>query len=120
MAISLLPWLAKILASVPEKGKFASEILSFPFSTGIKCPKCKEGEVVERFSPKSKKKFYACSRYPDCDFISKYEPIDMKCPSCSHYYVEARFKKVDDQWVKYLRCPECKEVFDFPDDKKEE
>jgi len=89
-----------------------------PFSTGIKCPKCKEGEVVERFSPKSKKKFYACSRYPDCDYISKYEPIDMKCPSCGHYYVEARFKKVDDEWVKYLRCPECKETFDIPKDKE--
>lgn len=91
-----------------------------PISTNITCPKCKEGEIVERFSPKSKKKFYACSRYPDCDYISKYEPINTKCPSCGHYYIEARYKKVDDEWVKYLRCPECNEIFDIPEEKKDE
>ena len=90
-----------------------------PFSTGISCPKCKEGEVVERFSPKSKKKFYACSRYPDCDYISKYEPVNQKCISCGHDYLEARFKKVDGEWVKYLKCPECNESFDLPEEKEE-
>ncbi|MFC2130066.1 type I DNA topoisomerase [Bacteroidota bacterium] len=88
-----------------------------PFTTGINCPKCKEGAVVERFSPKSKKKFYGCSRYPDCDYISKYEPVNKKCPSCGHYYIETHFKKVDEEWVKYHRCPECKEAFDIKEEK---
>ncbi|RUM42338.1 MAG: type I DNA topoisomerase [Desulfurobacterium sp.] len=38
-----------------------------------KCPKCSEGDVVERRSKKGKK-FYGCSRYPDCDFISNKPP----------------------------------------------
>ena len=38
-----------------------------------KCPKCGEGDVVERKSKKGKK-FYGCSRYPECDFISNKPP----------------------------------------------
>ncbi|HSP88573.1 MAG TPA: type I DNA topoisomerase, partial [Ignavibacteriaceae bacterium] len=34
---------------------------------GISCPKCKQGEIVERKS-KRNKVFYGCSRYPECDF----------------------------------------------------
>ncbi len=34
-----------------------------------KCPKCGEGEIVERRSKKGKK-FYGCSRYPECDFTA--------------------------------------------------
>lgn len=36
---------------------------------GIKCPKCKEGEVVSR-KTKRGRTFYGCNRYPDCDFAS--------------------------------------------------
>jgi len=35
-----------------------------PITLGIKCPKCGEGEIVERKAQKSRKKFYGCSRYP--------------------------------------------------------
>ena len=38
-------------------------------SIGVTCPKCNEGEVVERKSKKNRI-FYGCSQYPDCDFIS--------------------------------------------------
>ncbi len=38
-----------------------------------KCPKCGEGDVVERRSKKGKK-FYGCSRYPECDFVSNKPP----------------------------------------------
>ena len=38
-----------------------------------KCPKCGEGDIVERRSKKGKK-FYGCSRYPECDFISNKPP----------------------------------------------
>ncbi|TSC90872.1 MAG: DNA topoisomerase I [Parcubacteria group bacterium Licking1014_17] len=37
--------------------------------TGFKCPKCKEGDVVERKSRGRGKPFYGCSRYPDCNFL---------------------------------------------------
>ena len=39
----------------------------------MKCPKCREGEVVKK---KSKwKEFYGCSRYPDCDWKSWKNPV---------------------------------------------
>lgn len=36
---------------------------------GLKCPKCKEGEVIARRTKRGKI-FYGCNRYPDCDFAS--------------------------------------------------
>jgi DNA topoisomerase-1 len=46
-------------------------------TTGIKCPKCGEGELIRRKAGKGKMKgrfFYGCSRYPDCDFVSWKKP----------------------------------------------
>ena len=46
-------------------------------TTGIPCPKCAEGELVRRKVTKGKTKgrfFYACSRYPDCDFVAWKKP----------------------------------------------
>jgi len=37
--------------------------------TGIKCPKCEKGEVIER-KTKRRKSFWGCSRYPDCDYAT--------------------------------------------------
>lgn len=48
--------------------------------TGIKCPKC-EGELVQRRSKRGKK-FFGCSRYPECNFVSWDEPVKDTCPEC--------------------------------------
>ena len=40
-----------------------------PVATGIKCPHCEKGYIVERVSKKGRtkgKKFYACDQYPKC------------------------------------------------------
>lgn len=42
-------------------------------SLGISCPKCGEGEVIEKKTKKGRK-FYGCSRYPDCDYASWKKP----------------------------------------------
>jgi DNA topoisomerase I len=39
----------------------------------IRCPECKEGDVVKRKSKKGNV-FYACNRYPDCEFTSSSLP----------------------------------------------
>jgi len=44
---------------------------------GIKCPDCKDGDVIERRSKKGKM-FYGCSRYPDCKFVSWTRPAPPK------------------------------------------
>ncbi|MEO2064990.1 MAG: type I DNA topoisomerase, partial [Desulfurobacteriaceae bacterium] len=66
---------------VIKKGKFGRFIAcsnypkckyTEPLTFG-KCPKCGEGDIVERKSKKGKV-FYGCSRYPDCDFVSSKPP----------------------------------------------
>ena len=44
---------------------------------GIKCPDCKDGDVIERRSKKGKM-FYGCSRYPNCKFVSWTRPAPPK------------------------------------------
>ena len=61
-------------------------------TTGVKCPKCGEGEVIQRKS-KYGKIFYGCNKYPDCDFVSWNEPVEEKCPECGQYLVKKITKK---------------------------
>lgn len=68
---------------------------------GVSCPKCKEGEVIERKSKKGRI-FYGCDKYPDCDFVSWDKPIGRDCPKCEHYLVETRKGKN----VK-VKCSNC-------------
>lgn len=48
-----------------------------PKSTGLKCPECKEGELVERRVSKGRargKIFWGCSRYPNCKHATWEDP----------------------------------------------
>lgn len=62
-------------------------------SSGVKCPKCGKGEIIERVSKKGKI-FYACNKYPDCKFALWDKPINEKCPKCSSLLVKSRENKV--------------------------
>lgn len=84
-----------------------------PISSGVTCPKCNEGSLIERFSPKTKKKFWGCSNYPKCDFLTNYEPINQKCPKCEHYYLEYRYRKINGGYEKYINCPHCRQHFEI-------
>ena len=59
---------------------------------GVKCPTCKEGEIVERKS-KKRRIFYGCERYPECEFVSWDKPIERPCPKCNELLVEKKVKK---------------------------
>ena len=61
-------------------------------TTGVPCPKCGKGEVIQRKS-KYGKIFYGCNKYPDCDFVSWNEPVKEKCPDCGAYLVKKITKK---------------------------
>jgi DNA topoisomerase-1 len=54
----------------------------------VKCPKCTEGDLVEKRS-KRRKIFYGCNRYPDCDFALWEKPNGESCPKCKHLLVFA-------------------------------
>ncbi|MCV3425500.1 type I DNA topoisomerase [Campylobacter sp. CNRCH_2016_0050h] len=68
---------------------------------GVKCPSCQEGEIVERFSKRGK--FYGCSAYPKCNYISKYKPSEEKCSKCSETLIIKELKKGT-----FLECLKCK------------
>lgn len=46
--------------------------------TGVKCPKCKKGEIIERENKKGQI-FYGCSEYPKCDYIEGDKPKNVNC-----------------------------------------
>jgi len=50
-------------------------------STGVVCPTCKEGELVEKYSTKRRRTFYSCNRYPDCRYAISDKPEQL-CPAC--------------------------------------
>ncbi|MFC6314941.1 type I DNA topoisomerase [Lapidilactobacillus achengensis] len=58
---------------------------------GVECPKCHQGQVLERKSKKNRI-FYGCSRYPECDFVSWDKPVGRDCPVCQHYLVDKKVK----------------------------
>lgn len=53
-----------------------------PKDLNMKCPKCKNGDVVTKRSKKGL--FYGCSSYPKCDFASWNKPLDIKCEKCGY------------------------------------
>ena len=61
--------------------------------TGVGCPECGKGKIVERKSKRGKV-FFGCDRYPDCSFVLWNRPVPRACPNCkSPYLVEKTTKK---------------------------
>ncbi|UZE93457.1 MAG: type I DNA topoisomerase [Candidatus Nealsonbacteria bacterium] len=60
---------------------------------GIKCPKCKKGEIVEKRTKKGKI-FYGCSNWPNCDFATWYKPTGKICPKCNFPLIETKRKQI--------------------------
>lgn len=67
----------------------------------VKCPSCEDGEIVERKS-KTKRLFYGCNQYPECEFVSWDKPISRPCPKCSELLVEKKLKKGVQ-----IQCTKC-------------
>ncbi len=61
-------------------------------STGVKCPKCGQADIVERKSKKGTV-FFGCNRYPECDFTLWNEPTGEVCPDCGALLVKKVLKK---------------------------
>lgn len=59
---------------------------------GVTCPTCKEGQVVERRS-KTRRIFYGCDQYPECEYVSWDKPVARPCPKCDSTLVEKKSKK---------------------------
>lgn len=70
-------------------------------TTGVKCPKCGKGEIIEKVSKKGKR-FYACNNYPDCDYAIWDPPTGEICPECGELLVHKKNRNVDE-----IRCENC-------------
>ncbi|MGP1486018.1 MAG: type I DNA topoisomerase [Campylobacter sp.] len=66
----------------------------------VPCPKC-GGVLVERISKRGK--FYGCSNYPKCNFLSNHEPVLEKCEECGGDMIKKELKKGT-----FHECTKCK------------
>jgi DNA topoisomerase-1 len=98
-----------LIVKMGRKGRFAAcpgypECKhSEPLKTGVKCPRegC-DGDIVERQSKKGRT-FFACNRFPDCDYTLWEQPLPEPCPRCGHpFLVAGKGAQRGRQ-----RCPEC-------------
>ncbi len=58
------------------------EPIERPTDTGVRCPECGKGTLVQRKSRRGKV-FYSCSTYPACNYAVWNEPIEEPCPKCN-------------------------------------
>ena len=79
-----------------------------PISTGVKCPICGEGEIVERVSGRGRSrgvKFYACDRYPTCKTTYSGIPLSEKCSICGAPMIEVtQVNPETKEETKIIRC----------------
>lgn len=82
----------------------------------VPCPEC--GKPIVAKKSKKGKKFFGCSGYPDCTFVSWYEPVKEKCPKCNSYMV----LKYSKSKGKYIQCSnsECDYKEEIKEENKEE
>jgi DNA topoisomerase-1 len=57
------------------------EPLEKPEDTGVRCPQCRQGNLLKRKSRRGKI-FFSCERYPDCDYAIWNQPLALPCPQC--------------------------------------
>jgi len=101
---------------IVDLDKAGDEMLSYKagISTGKKCEKCGQGELLERISRHGF--FLGCSRYPDCDFIQDLSPElpeqaegEAKVEICDNCGKEMAIKR--GRFGVFLACtgyPDCK------------
>lgn len=77
------------------------EPLEKPADTGVTCPKCNHGSILQRKSRKGKI-FYSCGDYPKCDYALWNEPIAKACPQCSWPILTVKESK---KFGRQILCP---------------
>lgn len=78
------------------------EPLEKPKETGVPCPKCGKGHLIERKS-RYGKLFYSCNTYPDCDYATWNPPVVETCPNCQWPVLTIKTTK---RWGVEKVCPQ--------------
>ena len=63
-----------------------------PVPTGVHCPDCEAGEIMEKRS-RTGRTFYSCNRYPQCKFATWERPVPEPCPECNAPFVVEKTTK---------------------------
>ncbi len=78
--------------------------------SGVKCPKCEVGDLVERRTRKGGRIFWGCNKFPKCKTATWNKPVGI-CEKCGGLKVEGKEEKI--------LCMECdKEMFGKKTSKK--
>ena len=83
---------------------------SFMVKVGVNCPRCHEGELVEKRTRRGRI-FFSCSRYPECEFATWQRPLPQPCPNCGGMLTEAGRSEA--------KCIECGGTFPRPENPEE-
>lgn len=75
-----------------------------PFSTGVACPRCGKGMLVEKSSRKGKL-FYSCDQYPQCDYAVWDWPVAEACPECGSPILVIKSTRAKGR---HIACPNPK------------
>jgi len=81
---------------------------------GVKCPLCKDGELVEKKARKGNT-FYGCSNYPKCKFTSANKPLAEKCPKCGNEHLVEKYLKSGP----VIACPNKECDYERPNENAE-
>ncbi|MEW5945009.1 MAG: type I DNA topoisomerase [bacterium] len=78
-----------------------------PYIGDFRCPnKGCDGMITKKLT-KKRRAIYGCTRYPNCDFISWYPPVEETCPKCGTFLIR---KKTKTRLVFQCASPECGSV----------
>ncbi len=70
--------------------------LKTPLDTGVTCPECKKGTLLQREGKTRRSKgmiFYGCSRFPKCNYTLRDRPYPEPCPKCGAPFVVLKTEK---------------------------
>jgi len=77
-----------------------------PLALGVKCPQPEcGGDLVQKRTRKGRS-FYACGRYPQCEFALWDRPVNKACPTCSAPFLIEKISKQDGRSVQ-CRNEDC-------------
>jgi len=80
------------------------EPLEQPKDTGVECPECHKGKLMQRKS-RYGKVFFSCSTYPDCKYAVWNPPLAQPCAKCKWPITTLKTTK---RRGTELVCPNCK------------
>lgn len=86
------------------------EPLEKPRDTGVVCPVCQKGSLLERKS-RFGKLFYSCNTYPACTYAVWNPPLNEPCPKCHWPLLTLKTTK---RWGREKVCPQKECGFKAP------